>query len=437
MTSRALRPALVLVLAAAVAGCKKDDDPVPTADPDHPTESFFVFVDGTNGNPAGAGTRADPLDAIPDGIARAKASGKAVCVAEGLYTVDSSAGPPLAIDGAVSLYGGYRNTAGAWSRDIAAYLTTLGDAAVADGVTLPLCAVACDYGAAAGTPTIDGFAFAGAAAGTSGTCLRVTNDSSVTLSHCTFTLGATATAYAVHGHSHIVRATGTITLHHCAISGGGGTSVEAILVYRYNLSLSNVEISGLSATNRVWAVDIGYGAFTVSDCNIDATSTAAPNESRGLYINECFPYTVTNSVIRGGKGTSSCKALEIMDTELIGGPCLIQNNLIDGGSGATTIGIELGWAEVFPSIVGNSFAGSGTTARYGIYENANIAEPVLVANNVFAAALADPGNNRYLYRDYSGGTQHLIGDAATLNVIDEAPLDYNPAGSVYGNTVAP
>ena len=437
MTPRALRPALLLALVAAVAGCKKKSDDGPVADPANPTESFFVFVDGTNGDPAGAGTRVDPLDAIPDGIVQAKAEGKAVCVAEGIYAVDSSATAPLAIDGAVSLYGGYRNTAGAWSRDIASYLTTLADAATADGATSPLCAVACDYGAAAGTPTLDGFALVGAVSGGAGTCLRVTGDSSVNVSRCAFVIGATATGYAVHGHSHVVRATGTLTLSSCTVTGGGGTTVEAINVYDYNLTLVDVAISGLAATNRVWAVDTGYGAFTVSACDIDAASPAAPNESRGLYINECFPYTVSNSTIRGGKGTNSCKALDIMDTELVGGPCRIQNNLIDGGTGATTIGIEVGWAEIFPSIVGNAFTGSGTTARYGIYEDADVAEPVSVANNVFDAGLADPGNSRYLYRDYSGGVEHLIGDVATLNAIDAAPLDYNPAGSVYGNTVAP
>jgi hypothetical protein len=435
MSDPLVRCALALILAASLAACQKkhDDDP-PVANPALPTESFFVFVDGTNGTPAGTGTRADPLDTVPAGITLAKTEGKAVCVAEGTYAVDSSATAPSIASGAVSLYGGYRNTAGAWSRDTSTYVTTLGDAATAGS---GLCAVACDYGAGAGMPSLDGFALAGATAGTSGTCLRVTNDSSVTLSGCAFVIGATATGNAVLSGGFVVRATGTVALADCTVTGGGGSTVEAINVYRYNLTLRRVTISGLTGTGRVWAVDTGYGAFTVDACDIDAGTPTALNESGSLYINECFPYTVTNSTLRAGRGTNYCKALDIMDTELVGGPCLIQGNLIDGGSGATSIGIELGWAEIFPSIIGNTFEGAGTTARYGIYENDNVSEPVAVVDNVFDAGLADPGNNRYLYRDYSSGAQHLIGDAATLNVIDEAPLNYNPAGSVHGNTVGP
>jgi hypothetical protein len=435
MSAPFIRCALVLALVASLAAChKKHDDDTPVADPANPTESFFVFVDGTNGTAAGTGTRADPLDTIPAGITQAKAEGKAVCVAEGLYAVDSSAGAPLAIDGAVSLYGGYRNAAGAWSRDIATYVTTLGDAATTGA---GLSAVACDDGAGAGTPTLDGFALAGATAGTSGTCLRVTNDSSVTLSHCAFVIGATTSGNAVLTGGFVVRATGTITLTDCTISGGGGTNVEAINVYRYNLTLNRVTISGLTGTSRVWAVDTGYGAFTVASCDIDPTTSAPVNESRGLYINECFPYTVTNSTIRGGKGTSSCKAFDIMDTELIGGPCLIQSNLIDAGSGATCIGIELGWAEIFPTISGNTFTGSGATARYGIYEDTDVAEPVAVYNNVFSSALASAASSHYLYRDLTGATVHLIDNAVDLNRIDENPQFYNPTLTVYGNTVSP
>jgi hypothetical protein len=436
MSLRFLRCALILLLAAGLAACqKKHDDDAPMADPANPTESFFVFVDGTNGTAAGTGTRQDPLDTIPAGITQAKAEGKAVCIAEGPYAVDSNAGAPLTIDGAVSLYGGYRNTAGAWSRDIATYVTTLGDAAATGG---GLSAVACDYGAGAGTPTLDGFALAGATAGTSGTCLRVTNDSSVTLSSCAFVIGATTTGNAVLTGGFVVRATGTITLADCTITGGGGSSVEAINVYRYNLTLTRVTISGLTGTGQLYAVDTGYGAFSVDACDIDAgTSSSAGAWSCGLYINECFPYTVTNSTIRGGNGQNTSHALDIMDTELIGGPCLIQNNLIDAGSGATCYGIELEWAEIFPTIAANTFTGSGATVRYGIYERDDVSEPVAVINNTFASALADSASSHYLYRDMTGVTAHLIDNAAALNIIDEAPQNYNPAGSVYGNIVAP
>jgi hypothetical protein len=431
----ALRCVLVLALAAGLSACQKKDDDGPVADPENPTRTFFVFVDGTNGSAIGDGTNGDPLDTIPAGIAMAKADGKSVCIAEGTYAVDSNAGAPLAIDGAVSLYGGYRNTAGAWSRDIATYVTTLADSAVTG---TGLSAVACDYGAGAGIPTLDGFAFAGATAGTDGTCLRVTNDSSVNLSHCAFVIGATTSGNAVLSSGSVVRATGTITLTDCTVTGGGGSSVEAVNVYRYNLTLTRVTISGLTSTGRSWAVDTGYGAFTVNACDIDAgTSSSAAAWSCGLYINECFPFTVTNSTIRGGNGQNTSHALDIMDTELIGGPCLIQNNLIDAGSGATCYGIELEWAEIFPTIAGNTFTGSGATVRYGIYERADVSEPVAVINNVFDPSLADNASSHYLYRDMTGVTPHLIDNAVDLNAIDEAPQDYNPAGSVYGNTVAP
>lgn len=431
---RFLLPAL---LVAGPSSCRNDRDEI-AADPNNPTESFFVFVDNVHGSASGTGTRLDPLSDIPAGIALAKAQRKAVCIAEGTYDRDSNSDGPLAVDGAVSLYGGYRNTAGIWIRDPELYPTKLVDkATTGGGTTTPLSAVSCSYGAGAGVPVLDGFVLQGAASGTNGTCLLVSNDSSVTVMNCEFKIGGTDQACGVHALHNIVRDAGTITLRRCSLSGGGGTTVYGLSVYRYNLTLSEVEISGLSASNRAWGVDVGYSAFTADACSIDpAVSTGIP-DTCGLYINECAPFTVTRSTLRGGNGANQCRAMDIMDTEAAGGPCRIEGNLIDGGSGNVSIGIRLGWAEIFPSIVGNAFTGSGTSERYGIYEADNTADPVLVANNSFHTALADPSNTRYLYRDYTGNTQHRIGDAATLNAIDEAPYNYNPPGSVYGNTVSP
>lgn len=421
------------LLVAGPSSCRNDRDEI-SADPDNPTESFFVFVDNVHGLASGTGTRLDPLFDIPSGIDLAKAQRKAVCIAEGTYGRDSNGEGPLDLDGAVSLYGGYRNSAGTWTRDPELYPTELVDKATTGGEkTTPLSAVSCSYGAGAGVPVLDGFVLQGASSGRSGTCLHVSNDSSVTVANCVFRIGGTDTASGVLALSNNIRDAGTITLRRCSMSGGGGTTTYGLLVYRYNLTLSEVEISGLSASTTTYGVDVGYGAFTADACSIDPAVSTAPTGTCGLYINECAPFTVTRSTIRGGNGTNQCRAMDIMDTEAAGGPCRIEGNLIDGGSGTTSIGLLLEWAEIFPSIVGNTFTGAGTSTRYGIYEAGHTADPVLVANNTFATALASPPLG-YLYFDYD--SNQSIGDAATLNAIDEDPY-YNPPGSVYGNTVSP
>lgn len=422
---------LCLVLAAGLVlttACSDDDDPA--AVPDPLSEQDFVFVDGANGRADGAGTRQDPLADLQAGIDLAAGSGRDVCVAQGTYAVDSSAGAPFAMAAGVSLFGGYANAGGAWSRDPAAAPTVLQDTATAGGTgEAPNAAVACTYGHLEGpAPVIDGFVLV-AGGGERAGAVFVGPGASVTIRGCEVEVGDAANGYGVVNYS-LDRDGGTLlTVQDTRFTGGGGQRATAIQVYRGDVTLQGVEITGLTATSTVFGVDIGYGDFIVADCVIDGGT--APGSTRALYLNQAFTSAVTGCTLHGGRGGTASYAIQAMDTE---DASAIAGNLIDGGEGDRSVGLELGWVETNPAVDGNVFRSSGGAERFGIMERDNVADPVSLTNNVFDGSLLAGTGTSVFYRDQTGGVVTDVVGIAELNGLDEAGL--NPAGSVAGNEVA-
>ena len=117
-----------------------------------------------------------------------------------------------------------------------------------------------------------------------------------------------------------------------------------------------------------------------------------------------------------------------MDTEEASS---IAGNDIDGGSGTTSVGVELGWVEVNPAVDDNMLGASGGTDRFGIVETGNVADPVSLTGNTFGASLLAGGGLGVFYRDVTANTTTDITEIDAVNSLDEDGL--NPAGTVSGN----
>ena len=75
----------------------------------------MIFVDGVAGTPSGPGTRAQPYRTINQGIVAAQGSGKhGIAIAKATYD------ERVVVVAGISLYGGYLNNAGTWTRSAAA-----------------------------------------------------------------------------------------------------------------------------------------------------------------------------------------------------------------------------------------------------------------------------------------------------------------------------
>jgi len=424
------------------SGCGGGGAAAPAAvdpNPVSPTDGTFVFVDINNGSPGGAGTAADPLDDIQTAITQAAAAGKWVCVAEGDYTLDSSAGESIVMDFSVCLYGGYRNNTGVWTRNIDDYTTTISDTAASGGTyDAPRQLIECNYGEQTGTaPVLSGFTLEGAASGSYGVCIWAHSDSSLTVLACDIALGASEYARGIYTYPDTPGSddpAADIVVSGCHVYGGGGSNLIGIYAQRANLDLQLTTIDGLTATQMIEAVDATYEELYVDNCTIHGGTidNSGNTCTCGLYVNECNPYTISNSTIHGGEdGGARSTAIDIMDTEDVPGDCLIQDNIIDGGTGTAAVGISVDWADLFPTIDGNTIGCSGGTIRRGIEEDDEVSVPVAVTDNYFLSNLYGSPTFCYYW-------DKEIGAVTDIEALNELDTDgYNPANSVSGNTAGP
>ncbi len=92
----------------------------------------IVFVDGLTGSDTGnSGTMSSPYKTVSKGIQAA--SGK-VFVAQGTYTVESEGGNINMAEG-ISIYGGYSNNGGTWTRHVTSYTTSIQNVVAGSGIT--------------------------------------------------------------------------------------------------------------------------------------------------------------------------------------------------------------------------------------------------------------------------------------------------------------
>ncbi len=416
--------ALVLLL-LFLLGCSDDSSTAPEIDP-----PVFVYVDAANGSPEGEGTKADPLAGIQAGITRAAELGGDLRVAEGLYLVNASQGSTIETDAAVGMYGGYRNSEGSWTRDPEAHVTIIRDVSLEGGTyDDPRSAVVCVADTSgASTTVLDGFRLEGADGTGQSAAVFIREGASVVIRDCDIRVGAAARAFGVKNYSTDRESDALITIENCTVRGGGGAEVEGIYVSRSHFTVSNTVVNDLTATNRIFGIDCGYGDVLITGCTVNGGT--APSRTYALYLNEAYTSAVTGCNIHGGHGQIGSYAIAAMDTEEAS---VIADNAIDGGTGAISVGIELGWVEVNPAVDNNSITASGGTDRYGIYERDNVSDPVSLTGNAFSAALLSAPGEGILYRDFTDNTTTDIVTIEALNQLDENGL--NAAGTVAGNTL--
>lgn len=417
-------PRLLLLAALGclllLAGCGGDD-------PVSPAPLLPVYVDGTHGAPDAAGTATDPLSTIQAGIDLAADKGREVRVAQGLYLFEGTAAASVNLAPNVDVYGGYRNQDGTWTRDVAAYVTTLRDVSASGGTyDNPRRAVTGDFGARTGDgPVFDGFTVEGGG-GDLSTGIFLGEDVTITLAHCVFVAGNATQGHGIKNYSTNRHSEALVTITDCTVRGGGGAQTTGIYVHDSNLQVLDTTVASLTATGSIFGIDCGYGDIRIEGCSIHGGY--APNTTHALYLNEAYRSTVTGCTINGGNGVTRSFGIQAMDTEDVSD---ITGNTIDAGTGEWCVALELGWVEVNPSVIGNTLRASGGRDRFGIYETGNTADPVSLHDNLFnASLLAGDGTSCY-YHDVTDNIQTDFTDINQVNALDEN--GYNPANSCSGN----
>ncbi len=95
----------------------------------------IVFVDGATGSDTGNnGTMTSPYKTVSKGIKVASGNSYKVYVAQGTYTVESEGGNITLAEG-VSVYGGYSNNSGEWTRQTNHYTTSIQNVVAGSGIT--------------------------------------------------------------------------------------------------------------------------------------------------------------------------------------------------------------------------------------------------------------------------------------------------------------
>jgi len=260
---------VLLVLAAGgllLSGCPAEETPPDPASPQTPGDEYFVFVDAVNGNDGAAGTKSDAVDDINEGIALAELAGKDVCVAEGSYEVNYSSANHIVMVEGVSIYGGYRNTGGTWTRNISSYTTTITDVSIATGVANQ--AIACGGGITTDT-VIDGFRVNGGG-GTHSAAVCI-DSGSPTVTHNTLNGGSGTTwSYSVY-----VGNGGAPELMYNVINGGSGGASAGIMTGGSDTYVAYNSISGGNSSSMSNGVCVSNDGHPEIAHNTIDTGTAA------------------------------------------------------------------------------------------------------------------------------------------------------------------
>jgi hypothetical protein len=318
-----------LVLSGCTAGGGSGGTTIDPASPQTPGEGYYVFVDVTNGSDGATGTKADPVDDINEGITLAESAGKDVCVAEGTYEVNYSSTTHVVMIEGVSIYGGYRNTDGTWTRDISTYSTTITDLSTQTGMDNQ--AVTCGSGITTDTK-IDGFTINGGD-GESSTGIYFYGGSPTVTNNIVNGGSGTTTSGAIRVYS-----SATPNIMHNTLNGGsGGDTSYGIICSDSDPYISNNTINGGTVYN-----------------------------SRGITTVASSP-TIENNIIDSGTGSNSRMAIQIGYSS---GPIIIGNTLRSSGS-STRWGIYESTATSVPQSVINNIFSSILTILYEDYDSGN------------------------------------------------------------------
>lgn len=150
---------LSMTLALTLASCKAGGGSKSTGDSIGPLEiessdighsiaesitsgEGIIFVDEAKGSDTGYGTMTSPYRTVKKGIQAASAmvSGSSdivsykVYIAQGTYTVESEGGNINMLEG-ISIYGGFANNNGEWTRESTSYTTSIQNVVAGSGIT--------------------------------------------------------------------------------------------------------------------------------------------------------------------------------------------------------------------------------------------------------------------------------------------------------------
>lgn len=428
---------LLITAGCLMAACQP---PLPTVDPAHPTEEFCVFVDIVTGTSGASGTRQDPVDDIREGIELAAFSLKAVCVAQGTYEVDSSLGTPtnIVMVPGVSLYGGYQNDAGTWTRDPVAHpaiirdLTLLAGSAVRSAVTcgagvsrstvLDGFEIHSGYGSLTtaiycyqGSPTISNnqlYGYQGASTG-SYNYVIMCDQASPRID--------TNTLYGGTNHEHV----GDISF----LNGGTAYVVDnTILNGTPNVGglpqSCGIWIGGCAPTlrhNTIYGGSLGdqrFGIYVASADPVIVNNVVDPGmdaaeSSVGIFCLTDASPLIDDNVIKGGINTTG--GLESYGVVCYDGSHpIITNNVIQGGSSLSNTAGVLCQAASHPDITDNIIWAGDEEAgtRHGVW---SVGSSPLIARNIFNS-YASPSRGVSL----DGGSAPVI----TGNTFRAGPGDY-------------
>lgn len=380
-----------------------------------------IYVDSVNGNDANTFTgslnsKANPMQtlaaAITDSDNNSGASGRPdIVMASGTYNIAPGATTGIQLFAEISIYGGFNNTAGVWTRDVAANTTSIVDTRSATGSLMAsldasnqsLAAVTYDGFKITGptndyavcvitnrTATYRNVTFVGGTANAgSSECIRIQSAASAPVfQNCTFTLGTSTAGAAIGVYLQpIVGSTSTATLTNCTFGGGSATG-SVSYVDRKNDTVGAPALTitgctflgtGTGGTGSCSAIFIERSSATISGCDITPPpstawsvgvwvynrDTATPSNNTGATT------TISNCAINGGVGASSSigiwySAGPIFCNAALTNPLTVTNCFISGGNGpAENVGIT---AEMFTGAT----ALTGTATLQALIQNCTI-----------------------------------------------------------------
>jgi len=230
-----------------------------------PSPKEAVYVDGENGKYIGTGSQDDPVNSITLGLVMAREQGKTLCVAQGIYEVDSSYDTHLVMQEGVSILGGYLNNNGEWTRDPSKYITTIQDTVYQDQDDDSIrAAIECSN--ISNATVINGLVIIGGNNGKK-TAAILCDGGAPVISNCNIIAGNGEEAYGVY----CSKSNATITDNQ--ISGGNGVkigvSVAIYCQYSNALISKNIINGGDGRMFESNGINCSYSNPLISDNTID------------------------------------------------------------------------------------------------------------------------------------------------------------------------
>jgi len=277
-----------------------DDDVDDDADVENPTDEIGVFV-STGGDDANPGTKAQPLRSIGAGVELAQSQGKWVFVAHGEYNET--------VNTPVSLYGGY--TTSDWTRNYEDFPSTI----IADRKA----AVNIPTQGHNGVVVIEGFVLVGGI------------------------LNFTSCAVEIFGGE--VELNGNIIVGADVITADSGTAESCGVIIHPGANafvFGNYIQGGAAGASYLTVLSIGVNvqgeATFYNNVIVSSDTYSVYGESRAVFVGYQASALFINNQIFAGMVTGTSVGVEAYQTSYL----VMSNNLIFGGAGLVSIGLNLG-----------------------------------------------------------------------------------------------